>query len=129
MTANRLKVNDSDDLSLEITAIEHATGHYVGMSGHFFRLVMTDGLTTRIDKAISSGDVNAPMAGRVIDVRVTQGMEVEAGTILVVIEAMKMEHHLYSPVTGHITSIETSIGQLVSEGHTLVKVTPLESPD
>jgi biotin carboxyl carrier protein len=56
-------------------------------------------------------------------------MEVEAGTILVVIEAMKMEHHLASPVTGHITSIETSIGQLVSEGHTLVKVTPLESLD
>ena len=69
------------------------------------------------------------MAGRVIDVRATPGMQVQAGTILVVIEAMKMEHHLASPITGHIASIETSIGQLVSEAHTLVKVTPLEPLD
>ena len=45
------------------------------------------------------------------------------------LDLMKMEHHLASPITGHIASIEASIGQLVSEAHTLVKVTPLEPLD
>jgi propionyl-CoA carboxylase alpha chain len=51
----------------------------------------------------SAGSLLAPMPGVVLDVRCAVGDDVVAGQTLVVLEAMKMEHHMAAPVDGRVT--------------------------
>lgn len=66
--------------------------------------------------------VTAPMAARVIGVVVRAGDHVAAGDILVVLEAMKMENPLRSPVDGVVSEIAVTEGQVVAAGQKLVVV-------
>ncbi len=66
-----------------------------------------------------AGSLRAPMPGRVIEV-VTAGMEVEKGHVLVVMEAMKMEHGLRAPHPGMVASVLASPGDQVDSGQVLV---------
>ena len=52
------------------------------------------------DEALGEGALVAPMPGKVIKLAVETGAEVEAGDVLVVLEAMKMEHELTAPASG-----------------------------
>jgi 3-methylcrotonyl-CoA carboxylase alpha subunit len=70
------------------------------------------------------GHVRAPMPGHVLDVRVTPGQRVEGGTVLVVLEAMKMEHSLAAPWAGTVEAVLVSAGARVEEGSDLVHLAP-----
>jgi propionyl-CoA carboxylase alpha chain len=68
------------------------------------------------------GSLHAPMPGSVIKVLVTEGEAVAEGQVLVVLEAMKMEHSLRAPHPGTVTSVRTSPGDQVEAGEILVVV-------
>ena len=74
------------------------------------------------------GHFRAPMPGHVLEVRVHEGMLVPAGAILVVLEAMKMEHSLAAPWEGTVKSLAVKPGDRVEEGADLVLLEPLEGP-
>ncbi|MEM7355542.1 MAG: biotin carboxylase N-terminal domain-containing protein [Acidobacteriota bacterium] len=76
--------------------------------------------------AVAGGCV-APMTGRVIEVAVKQGDHVEAGSTLVVLEAMKMEHRLQAQADGIVQEIHVGAGQMVDPDEILVLVVPLEA--
>jgi biotin carboxyl carrier protein len=44
--------------------------------------------------------------------------------LLLVMEAMKMEHHLHAPRDGTVQGVHASAGMQVSRGQTLVQLTP-----
>ena len=71
------------------------------------------------------GGLVAPMPGRVIAVLVEPGMRVKAGTALLVMEAMKMEHTVTAPADGTIAAIHHVAGDQVREGDELLTITPL----
>ncbi|WP_164568882.1 acetyl-CoA carboxylase biotin carboxyl carrier protein subunit, partial [Pseudomonas viridiflava] len=50
------------------------------------------------------------------------GQSVEAGTLLVVLEAMKMEHSIRADKAGVVTAVQCSEGEMVSEGAVLVEI-------
>jgi len=72
------------------------------------------------------GHLRSPMPGLVLDVRTQPGAAVEAGTVLVVLEAMKMEHSLSAPWAGTVSSVAVKPGDRVEEGVELVVLEPLE---
>jgi 3-methylcrotonyl-CoA carboxylase alpha subunit len=73
------------------------------------------------------GHLRAPMPGLVLDVRVAPGALVAAGTVVVVLEAMKMEHSLGAPWDGTVQSVSVKPGDRVEEGADLVVLAPLEA--
>ena len=70
------------------------------------------------------GDLLAPMHGRVTQVLVAPGHAVEAGALLVVIEAMKMEHQLRAPRAGTVGSLHARPGDQVAARQCLVELQP-----
>jgi len=71
------------------------------------------------------GHLRSPMPGLVLDVRTQPGARVEAGTVLVVLEAMKMEHSLSAPWAGTVSAVAVKPGDRVEEGVELVILDPL----
>jgi len=74
--------------------------------------------------ARAAGDVLAPMHGRVTQVLVAPGHAVEAGALLVVIEAMKMEHQLRAPRSGVVAALHARAGEQVAARQRLVEMQP-----
>ena len=66
--------------------------------------------------------VNAPMPGNILKVNVKVGDAVKAGTVLVVLEAMKMENEIMAPKDGTVTQVLVSKGSTVDTGAALVVV-------
>jgi len=64
--------------------------------------------------------VAAPLAGTVVRVPVSEGQEVSAGDVLVVLEAMKMETEITAPVGAVVSSIEVAAHDTVASGQTLL---------
>jgi propionyl-CoA carboxylase alpha chain len=69
-----------------------------------------------------AGSLHAPMPGKVIQVEVSEGDHVSEGQVLVVMEAMKMEHTLRSPHTGTVAEVLHEDGDQVEGGAVLVVV-------
>nr|KAJ0204916.1 hypothetical protein LSAT_V11C500296330 [Lactuca sativa] len=68
------------------------------------------------------GTVSAPMAGLVVKVLVKNGMKVEEGQPMLVMEAMKMEHVLKAPTSGLVSGLQVTPGQQVSDNTVLFNV-------
>jgi excisionase family DNA binding protein len=100
---------DVDGQSLEISraappTIEDAVRHAAGHAGE------------------AAAMLTAPMPGRVIAVRASAGERVAAHQAVVVIEAMKMEHAVTTPIDGTIGTLHVSEGQQVQRGDLLAEV-------
>ncbi len=66
--------------------------------------------------------LQSPMPGMVVDIKAKPGQQVAAGDILMIVEAMKMEHQIKSPCTGIVVSVNSSIGDQVAEGAVLMAI-------
>jgi geranyl-CoA carboxylase alpha subunit len=76
------------------------------------------------NRAESQGDVAAPMHGRVTQVLAEAGSAVQAGALLVVMEAMKMEHQLVAPIPGRVRAVHARAGEQVAARKLLVEIAP-----
>ena len=73
--------------------------------------------------SLAAGEpVNAPMPGTILKVNVTQGQAVKAGTVLCVLEAMKMENEIMAPKDGTVAQVAVSKGSSVNTGDALVVI-------
>jgi acetyl/propionyl-CoA carboxylase alpha subunit len=72
--------------------------------------------------AAASGDVISPMPGKIVSVNVEPGASVEQHALLVVLEAMKMEHRIEAPVAGTVKEVRVKPGELVAGGATLITI-------
>jgi acetyl/propionyl-CoA carboxylase alpha subunit len=77
----------------------------------------------RAEEERAPGSLVAPMPGTVVRVVVEAGETVGAGDLLVVLEAMKMEHRVTSPAAGTVAEVRVKAGQTVDGDEVLVVVT------
>ena len=76
----------------------------------------------RAAAGVGSGEMRAPMPGLVVDVRVNEGDEVEAGATLLVLEAMKTQQPFNAPYKGRVVKLPVKKGDQVAEGTLLALV-------
>jgi acetyl-CoA carboxylase biotin carboxyl carrier protein len=67
-------------------------------------------------------DVTAPMAGKVIDVKVNIGDAVNEDDDLIILEAMKMEMPIVAPASGAVKEIKCKKGDSVGADDVLVVI-------
>lgn len=67
-------------------------------------------------------EVTAPMPGNILDIKVNVGDSVAANQVVIVLEAMKMENDIVTPVAGTVASINVTKGQAVNSGDVLITV-------
>ena len=68
--------------------------------------------------------LQAPLPGKVIQLGVTQGQQVEPGDLLMIVEAMKMEHRVTAPFAGQVTAIYFKEGDPVNKAELLLDLEP-----
>jgi acetyl/propionyl-CoA carboxylase alpha subunit len=69
-----------------------------------------------------AGSLRAPMPGTVVRIEVAEGDAVAAGAVVVVLEAMKMEHPVRAPRDGVVTDLPATAGAAVGSGQVLAVV-------
>jgi acetyl-CoA carboxylase biotin carboxylase subunit len=73
-----------------------------------------------------AGGCVAPMTGIIREVRVQAGDRVEKGTVMLVLEAMKMEHQMIARAVGVVQQVRVEVGQMVDPDEVLIVVEPVE---
>jgi biotin carboxyl carrier protein len=66
--------------------------------------------------------IEAPLPGKIVRVDVTVGNTVEEGGVICIIEAMKMENPILSPVKASIIEVAVSPGQVVRTGEKIAVI-------
>lgn len=72
--------------------------------------------------AAGNASINAPMRGTIVDVKVKAGDKVTNGTVVAVLEAMKMENDIVSDKDGVVASVCVNKGEAVETGAAVVTI-------
>ncbi|WP_395606728.1 acetyl/propionyl/methylcrotonyl-CoA carboxylase subunit alpha [Pseudomonas sp. B22129] len=95
---------------------------YLRWDGEMHAVSLFDPIAAVEANGAQQGGLTAPMNGSIVRVLVEIGQTVEAGTQLVVLEAMKMEHSIRAPRAGVIKALFCQEGEMVAEGSALVEL-------
>jgi propionyl-CoA carboxylase alpha chain len=128
ITGLRLRSATDEEVDLDVDGIRrrlrvHQVGDHVFVDSALgaSRLLSTPRFPP-IASAQAAGSLLAPMPGTVVRVAVEQGQQVSAGAVVVVLEAMKMEHTVHAPHDGTVTEVTVTVGSTVDVGHMLAVV-------
>ncbi|MFK5736779.1 acetyl/propionyl/methylcrotonyl-CoA carboxylase subunit alpha [Pseudomonas urmiensis] len=113
---------DRDGLRRRHLAIRRAGTLYLRWEGDMHAITAFDPIAEAEASHSHQGGLSAPMNGSIVRVLVEPGQLVEAGTALVVLEAMKMEHSIRAPQGGTVQALFCQEGDMVSEGAVLVEL-------
>lgn len=75
-----------------------------------------------VASAAGDQEVKSPMAGNILDVKVSVGQVVKVGQVIAILEAMKLENEVVSTVNGTVKQVLVSKGQAVTNQQVLIIV-------
>ncbi|MGH8751528.1 MAG: acetyl-CoA carboxylase biotin carboxylase subunit [Burkholderiales bacterium] len=121
------ELNENGELAATLDGLRvHATvvrqPHLISVlyAGGIHNLIAHDPLAQAMEQEAGDGNLTAPMSGRIIEVMVKAGDDVERGAALMILEAMKMEHTISAPVKGKVQQVNYVKGAQVNEGAELI---------
>ena len=100
--------------------------HVFAGGGHR-RFTLVDPVGSAADSDEDEDRLVAPMPGRIIAIHAAAGDPVRRGQLLVVMEAMKMEHSIVAPHDGTVEEVRYRVGDQVDEGATLVSLSEADA--
>jgi 3-methylcrotonyl-CoA carboxylase alpha subunit len=111
-----------DDRALRLRV--HRAGHTleVQRDGTRHAFALAPAYVDATSSANNDDAVRAPMPGRVVLVQASVGSAVEAGAVLLVMEAMKMELSLRAPRAGMVVAIQAAAGEFVEADSVLIRL-------
>ena len=95
--------------------------HLWALDEHY-EFVLDDPRTHEFSASAATGGLTTPLPGVVVAVPIVVGQEVAAGEVLMVIEAMKMEHTINAPYAGTVQAIHFARGARVPESAELLEL-------
>jgi acetyl-CoA/propionyl-CoA carboxylase, biotin carboxylase, biotin carboxyl carrier protein len=108
-----------------------ATDHQIWLSGGGRTAMVEEVREAPVrpdDEHSGDAELTSPMPGSVVAVGVEDGQGVDAGTVVVTVEAMKMEHALSAPVDGAVELL-VAVGDQVKVGQPLARITASTKED
>ena len=72
--------------------------------------------------ATGASVIEAPMPGKVLDVKVSVGASVNSGDLVIMLEAMKMENEIYATASGTVKEVRVRSGDSVNTGDVLIVI-------
>ena len=72
--------------------------------------------------AAGAAVIEAPMPGKVLDVKVSVGASVKNGDLVLLLEAMKMENEIFSTASGAVKEVRVKSGDSVNTGDVLIVI-------
>jgi 3-methylcrotonyl-CoA carboxylase alpha subunit len=122
----KITVNDEiiDDQNIDVAEQANVVNHdgkytVFGLQSPV-TLKLYDPIKATEDQDHGDSSFVAPMPGKIAAVSVSEGQEVSKGDVLVVVEAMKMEHAIKAPRDGVIESVFCDVGEQVNDGQELL---------
>ncbi|WP_455913482.1 acetyl/propionyl/methylcrotonyl-CoA carboxylase subunit alpha [Pseudomonas syringae] len=113
---------EQDGVRRQTLAIRRADTLYLQWQGDVHGIRAVDPIADVDSNHGHHGGLTAPMNGSIVRVLVGVGEQVQVGTPLVVLEAMKMEHSIRANTAGTVTALYCSEGEMVKEGTVLVEL-------
>ncbi|KAF3796069.1 Methylcrotonoyl-CoA carboxylase subunit alpha [Nymphaea thermarum] len=121
------------DVCLAVYYKDHVKHMHVWHGKHHHHFTQKGPLRRSSDEALDvrssfeaanlpKGTVVAPMAGLVVKLLVEDGMKVEEGQPMLVLEAMKMEHVVKAPCAGYVRGLQVTAGQQIFDSSVLFTI-------
>jgi 3-methylcrotonyl-CoA carboxylase alpha subunit len=95
---------------------------FVFVDGEVFKVKPVQLTGLRKEKRKDEGDLNSPISGKVVSVKVKNGVSVKKGDVLMVIEAMKMEYLIRAPYDGKIKKVFFKEKDLIEIGQQTIEL-------
>jgi len=111
-----------DDRKLSATFIKKNQQISILFEGRVWNITIHDPRMDAMENEGQAGGLVAPMPGSVVAVEVNVGDDVKEGDILVIVEAMKMEHSIAAPKDGTVKEIYFGVGDQVEDGDELLSL-------
>lgn len=117
-----------DNRSFEIEVDNSGDEYRVLVDGRTYRIHLVDERRMRVGNVQAGTDlrgrqsISVPMPGKIVAILVAEGDSVEKGQGLVIVEAMKMENEVRSPIAGAVKEIKVKTGETVDGGAVLLVV-------
>ena len=114
MKKYKVKVNGKV-YEVELEAVEESQGHVVNDAAQ-------PAPVANNAAPAEGATINAPMSGKVLDIKVSVGQKVNKGDVVCIIEAMKLENEVLASVSGTVKEIKVSKGAMVSNKQVLIVI-------
>ena len=123
-SAPKAEGNDTNGYTVTVNGKKYAValeGGKAVVNGKLYDFSVKNGIEAKA-ASTEGTPVKAALPGNVLKVLVSEGDTISEGDVIAVVEAMKMETEIKSPVSGTVKSVEIEVGNKVQNGQVLVTI-------